>query len=279
MINYYKILDLNNFSSIDKIKSSYRKLAMKHHPDRWWNSEKFKEINKAYEAFKDITLKESYDFKLKNYIEELNKPKQSSSQNVEHEEVKERYNEDKNNHSSQAEKCKNESQINNNKNHYYTNDDFVDDEEDDYEYEDENWISIFDIFSFIFKKIWQLIKYIFSLLKFIFSKDFIVFLRESINFRGKISRISFFKRIVGWFVTLFYLIQFLAPIDNYLPRLFSYLLFILLMLCYLVYFLSSILKRYNDVELKKWYLLLFLIPYINFIMIWILIFKKWKNKS
>ncbi|QSW37799.1 DnaJ domain-containing protein [Candidatus Vidania fulgoroideae] len=50
---YYKILGLNENASLQEVKSAYRKLAMKYHPDR--NSEpgateKFKEIKHAYEV-------------------------------------------------------------------------------------------------------------------------------------------------------------------------------------------------------------------------------------
>jgi uncharacterized membrane protein YhaH (DUF805 family) len=89
---------------------------------------------------------------------------------------------------------------------------------------------------------------------------------------------SFVKRVIGWFITLFYMIQFLSFVSNNFPIVLDYVLFIILSSIYVIYFLSSILKRYNDLEYKKWYLLLFLIPYINFIMFWILILKKWEKK-
>ena len=50
---YYKILELQPGASEEAIKKSYRKLSLKHHPDRNNNSEeskrKFQEINEAYE--------------------------------------------------------------------------------------------------------------------------------------------------------------------------------------------------------------------------------------
>ena len=52
--DYYDILGLSKSASDSEIKSSYRKLAMKYHPDR--NSddpaaaEKFKEASEAYEV-------------------------------------------------------------------------------------------------------------------------------------------------------------------------------------------------------------------------------------
>ncbi|AGS33265.1 molecular chaperone with C-terminal Zn finger domain protein [Candidatus Nasuia deltocephalinicola str. NAS-ALF] len=53
MKDYYKILGLSKEASIDDIKMSYKKLAMKYHPDRNPNDpkseEKFKDIKEAYE--------------------------------------------------------------------------------------------------------------------------------------------------------------------------------------------------------------------------------------
>ena len=55
--DYYETLGVSRNSSAEEIKKSYRKLAMKYHPDRNKgdsNSEKiFKEISEAYEVLKD----------------------------------------------------------------------------------------------------------------------------------------------------------------------------------------------------------------------------------
>lgn len=69
-MNYYETLELKNDATSDDIKKSYRKLAMKYHPDR--NSgnknaeEKFKLINEAYITLSDTTKKQEYDYSLKN---------------------------------------------------------------------------------------------------------------------------------------------------------------------------------------------------------------------
>ena len=35
--NYYDILWVSESASVDEIKKAFRKLAIKHHPDRWWS--------------------------------------------------------------------------------------------------------------------------------------------------------------------------------------------------------------------------------------------------
>lgn len=64
MTDYYEILGVNKNASATELKSAYRKLALKWHPDRNKSSEadkKFKEINKAYEVLSDPKKKEVYD--------------------------------------------------------------------------------------------------------------------------------------------------------------------------------------------------------------------------
>ena len=55
--DYYDILGLSKSASDSEIKSSYRKLAMKYHPDRNPGDkkaeDKFREIAESYEILKD----------------------------------------------------------------------------------------------------------------------------------------------------------------------------------------------------------------------------------
>lgn len=60
--DFYKILGIEKNASESEIKSAFRKLAMKYHPDRpEANEEKFKEINKAYEVLSDSKKRAAYD--------------------------------------------------------------------------------------------------------------------------------------------------------------------------------------------------------------------------
>ena len=67
-MSYYDILGIDKESSGEDIKKAYRKLSLKHHPDRN-NGEDinglFAKINQAYEILSDPSRKKSYDFKLK----------------------------------------------------------------------------------------------------------------------------------------------------------------------------------------------------------------------
>jgi molecular chaperone DnaJ len=63
--DYYDVLGVNRDASDDEIKKAYRKLAMKHHPDRnLGNSDSenhFKEAKEAYEVLSDAQKRAAYD--------------------------------------------------------------------------------------------------------------------------------------------------------------------------------------------------------------------------
>ncbi|MDP1595152.1 MAG: molecular chaperone DnaJ [Gallionella sp.] len=63
--DYYDVLGINRDASDDEIKKAYRKLAMKHHPDRNPDNPKaeehFKEAKEAYEALSDGQKRAAYD--------------------------------------------------------------------------------------------------------------------------------------------------------------------------------------------------------------------------
>ena len=68
--DYYKILGVAENASDKDIKSAYRKLAIKYHPDKNKNDknaeEKFKEISEAYDTLSDKSKRDQYDQQRKN---------------------------------------------------------------------------------------------------------------------------------------------------------------------------------------------------------------------
>jgi molecular chaperone DnaJ len=63
--DYYEVLGVNRDASDDEIKKAYRRLAMKHHPDRNPDNPKseehFKEAKEAYEILSDAQKRQTYD--------------------------------------------------------------------------------------------------------------------------------------------------------------------------------------------------------------------------
>jgi molecular chaperone DnaJ len=63
--DYYDILDVNRNASEKEIKKSYRRLALKYHPDRNPDDkeaeERFKEAAEAYEVLRDVEKRQIYD--------------------------------------------------------------------------------------------------------------------------------------------------------------------------------------------------------------------------
>jgi DnaJ-class molecular chaperone len=59
--DYYSILGVSETATTDEIKKAFRKLAVKHHPDRGGSKEKFQEINEAHGILSDEKKKQQYD--------------------------------------------------------------------------------------------------------------------------------------------------------------------------------------------------------------------------
>ena len=62
--DYYEVLGISRDASSEDIKKAFRKLAFRYHPDRNKDdgaSEKFKEVNEAYEVLSDTDKRAAYD--------------------------------------------------------------------------------------------------------------------------------------------------------------------------------------------------------------------------
>ena len=61
MSNYYETLGVAQTATPEELKAAFRKLAKTHHPDVGGDSEKFKEINEAYNCLSDPQSRAGYD--------------------------------------------------------------------------------------------------------------------------------------------------------------------------------------------------------------------------
>ena len=60
-MDYYEILGIPKTASPDEIKRAYRRLALKHHPDRGGDSGEFKKMSEAYQILSDPQRRAQYD--------------------------------------------------------------------------------------------------------------------------------------------------------------------------------------------------------------------------
>ena len=66
MVDYYRVLGIEKTASQNDIKKAYRKLALKHHPDRNPNNKEeaeaeFKKVGNAYQILSDESKRKQYD--------------------------------------------------------------------------------------------------------------------------------------------------------------------------------------------------------------------------
>jgi len=58
---YYELMGVEKNATMDEIKKAFRKLALKNHPDRGGDKEKFQELQNAYEVLSDKEKRDIYD--------------------------------------------------------------------------------------------------------------------------------------------------------------------------------------------------------------------------
>jgi molecular chaperone DnaJ len=64
--NLYDILGISKTASSEEVKKAYKKLAVKHHPDKGGDEEIFKKISNAYSVLSDDKKRKEYDLTGKN---------------------------------------------------------------------------------------------------------------------------------------------------------------------------------------------------------------------
>ena len=64
-MNPYEILGVSSNASLQEIKSAYRALVKRHHPDTGGDQEMILSINAAWEVLRDSESREAFDMKEK----------------------------------------------------------------------------------------------------------------------------------------------------------------------------------------------------------------------
>jgi curved DNA-binding protein CbpA len=75
--DYYSILGADEEASQSDIERLYKRLAMRHHPDRGGDEEEMKSLNEAYGVLRDETARQAYDAKRRKPAEPYVSPRSS----------------------------------------------------------------------------------------------------------------------------------------------------------------------------------------------------------
>jgi len=76
MATYYNILGIAKNASAEDIKKAFRKLALKHHPNKGGDAEEFKRLSDAHDTLEDAELRSAYNATLVQEAEEESLTKQ-----------------------------------------------------------------------------------------------------------------------------------------------------------------------------------------------------------
>lgn len=63
-IDLYQVLGLPRNATPEQIKTAYRRLALRHHPDKGGDAELFKQVSNAYQILSNPELRRRYDHSL-----------------------------------------------------------------------------------------------------------------------------------------------------------------------------------------------------------------------
>jgi hypothetical protein len=77
--DYYSILGAGENASGSEIERLYKRLAVRHHPDRGGSEEDMKALNEAYSVLKDANSRRAYDFVRQRPVDQLAPPYSSPS--------------------------------------------------------------------------------------------------------------------------------------------------------------------------------------------------------
>ena len=75
--DYYSILGADEDASQGEIERLYKRLAVRHHPDRGGDEEEMKSLNEAYRVLGDRTARQAYDVERRKGVEEEEEPSSS----------------------------------------------------------------------------------------------------------------------------------------------------------------------------------------------------------
>jgi len=84
METHYNTLGVYRHNNMNTIKKAYRKLALKHHPDKGGNEKKFKNIQAAYETLSNAEEREQYNNVLKEEEDRIYEEIETQKREAEH---------------------------------------------------------------------------------------------------------------------------------------------------------------------------------------------------
>lgn len=61
MTDYYKVLEIERGANEEEVKKAYKKMAIKHHPDKGGDEDAFKKVAEAYEVLSNKEKRRLYD--------------------------------------------------------------------------------------------------------------------------------------------------------------------------------------------------------------------------